>query len=69
MLRDAANIDTLDGKGNVSVDLTTQGATVDALKKALNGTAAVNLADGSLKGIDIAGTHPQRAHEAAGAGR
>ena len=56
LLRDAANIDTLEGKGNVSVDLTTQGATVDALKKALNGTAAVNLADGSIKGIDIAGT-------------
>ena len=56
LLKDAANIDTLDGKGNVSVDLTTQGATVDALKKALSGTAAVNLADGSIKGIDIAGT-------------
>lgn len=56
LLRDAANIDTLEGKGNVNVDLTAQGATVDALKKALNGTAAVNLADGSIKGIDIAGT-------------
>lgn len=56
LLRDAANIDTLEGKGNVNVDLTTRGATVDALKKALNGTAAVNFADGSIKGIDIAGT-------------
>ena len=50
------NIDTLEGKGTVNLDLTTQGATIDALKKALNGNAAVNLADGSVKGIDIAGT-------------
>jgi len=56
LLRDAANIDTLDGKGTINLDLTTQGATVDALKKALNGNAAIHLADGSLKGIDIAGT-------------
>lgn len=56
LLRDAADIDTLEGKGNVNVDVTAQGATVAALKKALNGTAALNLADGSLKGIDIAGT-------------
>ena len=56
LLRDAADIDTLEGKGNVSLDVTARGATVDALKKALNGTAAVNLADGAIKGIDIAGT-------------
>jgi AsmA protein len=56
LLRDAANIDTLDGKGTVNLDLITQGVTMDALKKALNGNAAIHLADGSLKGIDIAGT-------------
>ncbi|RPI45741.1 MAG: AsmA family protein [Betaproteobacteria bacterium] len=56
LLRDAAQIDTLEGKGTVQADLTTRGATVQALKKALNGTAAVNLADGSVKGVDIAGT-------------
>lgn len=56
LLRDAAQVDTLDGKGTVSADLTTRGATVEQLKKALNGTASVNLADGSVKGIDIAGT-------------
>ena len=55
LLRDAASIDTLDARGTINVDLTTRGATVEALKKALAGTAAVNLADGSLKGIDIAG--------------
>jgi AsmA protein len=56
LLRDAAKIDTLEAKGTINVDLTTRGATVDALKKALSGTAAVNLADGAIKGIDIAGT-------------
>ncbi|MGZ9038979.1 MAG: AsmA family protein, partial [Burkholderiales bacterium] len=56
LLRDAAQIDTLEGKGTVSADLATQGATLDALKKALNGTASVNLADGSIKGMDIGAT-------------
>ena len=56
LLRDAAQIDTLEGRGTVSANLTTRGATVAALKKALNGTAQVKLADGSVKGIDIAGT-------------
>ncbi|HEX2825484.1 MAG TPA: AsmA family protein [Burkholderiales bacterium] len=56
LLRDAAQVDTLEGKGTVSADRTTRGASVDALKKALNGTVAVKLADGSVKGADIAGT-------------
>lgn len=54
LLRDAAQIDTLEGRGTVSVDLATQGSTLDALEKALNGTASVNLRDGSIKGMDIA---------------
>ena len=56
LLRDAAQIDTLEGRGTVHADLTTRGATLDALKKALAGTASVNLADGSIKGMDVAGT-------------
>ena len=56
LLVDAINNDMLSGKGNMNVDVTTQGGTVGALKKALNGKAAVNLADGAVKGIDIAGT-------------
>jgi AsmA protein len=56
LLVDAINNDMLDGKGTVNVNVTTQGNTVTALKKALNGTAALNLADGAVKGIDIAGT-------------
>jgi len=56
LLRDAAQIDTLEGRGTLNADLSTRGATVDALKKALNGTAAVDLKDGSVKGVDLAGT-------------
>ncbi len=56
LLVDAINNNMLEGKGTVTVNVSTQGATVSALKKALNGTAALNLADGAVKGIDIAGT-------------
>jgi AsmA protein len=56
LLIDAINNDMLSGKGSLNVDVTTQGGTVQALKKALDGTAAINLANGAVKGIDIAGT-------------
>jgi len=56
LLKDLADKDMLEGKGTVNVDVRTQGATVGALKRALNGGASVNLRDGSIKGIDIAGT-------------
>jgi len=56
LLTDAINNDMLSGKGTLNLDVTTQGATVSALKKSLNGSASVNLADGAVKGIDIAGT-------------
>jgi len=56
LLKDAANFDTLEGKGNLSLDVSGQGATVTAIKKALNGSAAIKLADGAIKGINIAST-------------
>lgn len=56
LLTDAINNDMLSGKGTLNLDITTQGGTVSALKKALNGKAALNLADGAVKGIDVAGT-------------
>ena len=56
LMVDAINNDMLNGKGTLNLDITTTGNTVNALKKSLNGTAAVNLADGAVKGIDIAGT-------------
>ncbi len=56
LLADAINNDMLSGKGTLNVDVNTSGATVGALKKSLSGTAGLNLADGAVKGIDIAGT-------------
>jgi AsmA protein len=55
LLKDLANNETLEGRGTVSVDLNTRGSTAEALKRALDGTAALQVADGALKGIDIAG--------------
>jgi AsmA protein len=56
LLIDALNNDMLEGKGTLTLDVKTQGTTVGALKKALNGNAGMVLADGAVKGIDIAGT-------------
>ena len=54
LLKDAADLELAEGKGNISLDLTTQGNTVSALKKALNGNVSVNLANGAIKGINLA---------------
>jgi AsmA protein len=53
LLKDAANLDLAEGRGNIVLDLTTQGNTVSALKKALNGNVSVNLANGAIKGINL----------------
>lgn len=55
LLRDAANKDLLEGRGNVALDVTATGQTADALKRALNGSASLALKDGALKGVDVAG--------------
>jgi len=55
LLRDAAEKDILEGRGSVVLDLTTQGARVDDLKRALNGTARLDLRDGAVKGVDLPG--------------
>jgi AsmA protein len=53
LLRDFAEQDRVDGRGNVALDVTTAGATVNAMKRALNGTAKVALRDGAVKGVNI----------------
>lgn len=53
LLKDAADLDLAEGKGNIVLDLATQGNTVSALKKALNGNVSVNLANGAIKGINL----------------
>ena len=54
LLRDAAQQDKLEGKGDLALDVNTAGKSVNAMKKALAGTARVDLRDGAIKGIDIA---------------
>ena len=56
LLVDAINNDMLSGTGSVNIDVTTQGNSVGALKKGLLGNASLSLADGALKGVDIAGS-------------
>ncbi|BAN34382.1 AsmA family protein [Sulfuricella denitrificans skB26] len=55
MLKDVANVDMLEGHGSVALDVSGQGTTVSAMKKALQGSAALNLQNGALKGVNIAG--------------
>ncbi len=54
LTRDAAGFDTLEGRGNVAMNLSMQGNTVSGLKRAMNGNASLNLVDGAIKGINIA---------------
>ena len=54
LLKDAANKDTLEGRGNINLDVTTAGTTVSSIKKGLNGTAKVVLRDGAIRGINVA---------------
>ena len=68
ILRDFAGQDRLEGRGNVALDITTAGATVNAMKRALNGTAKVQLRDGAVKGINL-GEILRKARSALGGSR
>jgi AsmA protein len=54
LLRDAAGKDVLEGRGNVTLDVTSAGGTVTALKKALAGAARIEVKDGAVKGVNLA---------------
>ncbi len=56
LMKDLADKDLLEGRGNVALDVTSRGDSVTAMKKALAGTASVNLKDGAIKGINLAQT-------------
>jgi AsmA protein len=53
LLRDFAEQDRLEGRGNVALDVTTAGKTVNSMKSALAGGAKVHLRDGAIKGVNI----------------
>lgn len=55
LMKDALDQQPLEGRGNVALDLSTGGNTVTQFKRKLNGTVGVQLTDGALNGIDIAG--------------
>ncbi|MCK9380651.1 MAG: AsmA family protein [Sulfuritalea sp.] len=54
LMKDLANKDLVEGRGNVTLDVSSRGDSVTAMKKVLAGTAAVSLRDGAIKGINLA---------------
>lgn len=56
LLVDTINNDMLSGNGNLNMNVTAQGNTVTALKKSLGGSVDLRMADGAVKGFDLAGT-------------
>jgi AsmA protein len=56
LLRDFAQKDILEGKGNVSLDVAAAGKSVNQIKRSLGGNARLALKDGAIKGINIAET-------------
>jgi AsmA protein len=54
LLKDALGRETLTGRGTLALDVAAQGATVAALKRALEGSARIELRDGSVRGINVA---------------
>jgi AsmA protein len=53
LVKDLMGRDALEGRGNVTLDVTAAGATVNAMKKQLAGTARVVLRDGAVKGFNL----------------
>ncbi len=56
LLKDALDKNPVDGKGDVTIDISATGATVSQLKRALYGTARLALQDGAINGINLAAT-------------
>jgi AsmA protein len=54
LMKDLADKDLLEGRGNVALDVTSHGDSVAGMKKALGGTASLSLKDGAIKGINLA---------------
>jgi AsmA protein len=54
LMKDLADKDLLEGRGNVALDVTSHGDSVTAMKKALGGMASLSLKDGAIKGINLA---------------
>jgi AsmA protein len=53
LVQDLMGRDAVEGKGDVALDVTAAGPTVNAMKKSLAGTARIEMKDGALKGINL----------------
>ncbi len=53
-LRALSGRDVLEGHGNLSLDVTARGQALPALERSLDGTAALALRNGAIKGVDLA---------------
>jgi len=49
LLKDAGGLDTVEGKGSVTLNLTTRGKTLSALKNAVSGKMALNVANAAFR--------------------
>lgn len=54
LLKDVAGKDLLEGKGRVTLDVLSNGRTVGELRSRLGGSAALQLRDGAVKGVNLA---------------
>ncbi|WP_162063259.1 AsmA family protein [Vibrio taketomensis] len=54
LLTDVAQMDKLEGTGNIDVNVTGKGLAPTAMKKNLAGTIKINFADGAVNGINVA---------------
>lgn len=54
LMKDLADKDLVEGRGNVALDITSHGDSVTAMKKALAGSGSLSLKDGAIKGINLA---------------
>ena len=54
LLRDYARKDLLEGRGNITFDVQAAGGTTLTLKRALVGSARIQMKDGAIKGINLA---------------
>jgi AsmA protein len=53
LLRDYARKDLLEGRGNITFDVHTAGASTLTLKRGLAGSARLLVKDGAIKGVDL----------------
>ncbi len=54
LLRDYARKDLLEGRGNITFDVQSAGGSTLALKRALAGSARIQMKEGAIKGINLA---------------